>query len=323
MVLETVGKPCYHGVSRSGVVEGSMWRFVQLTDTHLGSVVDGLWNNRFLCTMMPEVIACLRRDLAEVKPDFLLVTGDIASQHTRDAIFAARDLLDSLGFPYYPVGGNHDLVTGQSRKWFLDAFQAHLPAADATYSFTHKDLHFCVLDPWWRWKDDSLCPFSEKAFMDPADVSMHGAGWALPPHEFEWLEADLKAHSSMSTIVASHYPPVPIPRRMMRPGIKDAGHLDNGDLLVDLLMRYPQVKATVSGHLHMHFIERDGRITHIVTGSMPEFPCEYRDFQVYEDRIEIRTRGLSDRSFAERSLIPGHDWTAGEPRDRTATISLL
>jgi len=300
-----------------------MWRFVHLTDTHLASMVDGEWNNRFLCTMMPDVVSCLRRDLAGINPDFLLVTGDIASQHTRDAVFAARDLLDSLGFPYFPTGGNHDFVVEDSRKWFIEAYAARLPEQDTVYSFTHKGLHFCVLDPWWKWRDGSLCPASEKSIMDALEVSVRGARWALPPCQFAWLEDDLEANRGMPTLIVLHCPLIPIPRRMRRPGFKDAGHLDNSNLVLGVLGRYPQVKAVISGHVHMHFIEPRGGITHIATGAMPEFPCEYRDIHVYEDRMEVYTRGLSESAFAKRSLIAGQEWTAGEPQDRTAVIRLV
>jgi Icc protein len=299
-----------------------MWRFAHLTDTHLASMVDGEWNNRFLCTMMPEMINCLRRDLERLSPDFLLVTGDIAGQHTRDAVFAARDLLDSLGVPYYPAGGNHDFVLRDSRRWFLEAYTARLPEEDTVYSFTHKGLHFCVLDPWWKWRDSSLCPFSDGSIANILDVSVRGARWALPPHQFGWLEDDLSENAGLPTVIAIHYPLVPVPRRMRRPGFKDAGHLDNGSMVLDLLARHPQVKAVFSGHMHMHFIERRGGIANVVTGSMPEFPCEYRDVHVYDDRIDVHTCGLSDKSFARRSLIDENDWTAGQPQDRTASISL-
>lgn len=299
-----------------------MWRFVQLSDLHLGSLVNGEWNNRFLCSMMPEVMSCLRRDLAELQPDFLLVTGDIANHQTRDALFAARDLLDSLGFPYYPLGGNHDFVLKESREWFLDIFGAHLPLSDTVYSFTHEKLHFCVLDPWWKWPDGALFPFSEKAVVDPVQMSSMKAQWAVPPHELAWLENEFETHRSLPTIVATHYPAVPIPVRMLRPGIEDAGHLDNGGLLIELLRRHPQVKAIISGHVHMHFIEQQDGLTHVVTGALPEYPSEYRDFQVYRDRIEVRACPLSDASFAARSLIDGKSWTAGEERDRTAAIRL-
>ena len=310
---------CYREAAAAGI----MWRFIHLSDPHLGSMRDGEWNNRFLCTMMPDVMGCLRRDLAELEPDFILVTGDITSRQTRDAMFAGRDLLDALGFPYYPMGGNHDFVSQESRGWFLEAFQARLPDGDSVYSFTHKDLHFCVLDPWWKWTDDSLCSFSEMDMAKKLDVSPAGARWAVPPHQFAWIEEDLEAHASTPTIVASHYPAVPIPARMRRPGMKDAGHLDNAKMLIDLLVRFPQVKALMAGHVHMNFIESKDGLVHVVTGAMPEYPIEYRDVQVYDDRLEITTCPLSDTSFAARSLIDGREWTAGDEQDRTATIPLV
>ena len=298
-----------------------MWRFIHLSDPHLGSQIDGKWNNRFTCTMMPDVIGCLRRDLAELDPDFILATGDIASQQTRDAMFAARDLMDSLGFPYYPMGGNHDFMVEDSRQWFLEAFDARLPVRDTVYSVTHKDLHFCVLDAWWKWSDGGLCPFRENDANQTMDHTLEDE-WAVPPHQFAWLEDDLRRHHGTPTVVAVHYPAVPIPARMRRPNMMDAGTLSNGALLIEFLQRYPQVKVIMSGHVHMHFIETQGRITQVVTASLPEYPVEYRDIHVYEDRLELYTRGLSDTSFARRSLIDGNEWTAGEESDRAATISL-
>jgi len=272
--------------------------------------------------MMPEVIACLRKDLARLQPDFILATGDICSTQTRDAMFAARDLMDSLHVPYYPMGGNHDFVVEQSRAWFLDAFQAHLPTRDTVYTFAYKNLRFCVLDPWWKWSDGTLCPVSEARVASRMDSTLEGARWAVPPHQFAWLEDELASHPDVPTMVATHYPAVSIPGRMCRDGMQDAGHLDNGGLLIEILMRHPQVKAVFSGHVHMHFVERTGQLAHVVTGALPEFPTEYRDVSVYEDRLEIKTCGLSNARFAQRSLLPGRVWTAGEASDRSTVIPL-
>lgn len=299
-----------------------MWRFVHLTDPHLGSTVDGQWNNGFLCTMMPDVISCLRRDLATIKPDFLLVTGDIASQQTRDAIYAARDLLDSLGIPYYPMGGNHDYAFPKTREWFVEAFSRRLPNMDTVYSFTHKQIHFCVLDPWWQWKDGTLSPVSEHSIPGMTGSFTKGAQWAIPPHELAWLEEDLEEHKNLPTLLAFHYPVIPIPQRLQRKTLKDAGHLSNGDLLLEILEQYPQVKAILSGHLHMNIIEPQGSIVQIVTSAMPEYPCEYRLITVAENEIEIHTCGLSNSAFAARSLMEGHEYTAGQPQDRQTKIGL-
>ncbi len=299
-----------------------MWRFVQVSDPHLGSTRDGKWNNGFLCSMMPDVMRCLKRDLARIKPEFILATGDLASQQTRDATFAARDLMDSLGFPYYPMGGNHDFVVQDSREWFIEAFHAQLPAKRTWYSFDHKNLHFVVLDAWWMWSDDTLHDVSEKTVAKMQHKHLKGARWALPPEQLAWLDEDLAAHRGLATIVSCHYPAIPIPARRRRPNMEDAGNLENGGDIIAIMKRHPQVKAYVSGHVHMHFVETVEGVTHIATGALPEYPTEFREYLVHDDRIEVRTMGLSDTSFAARSLIPGNEWTSGEECDRQVAIPL-
>jgi 3',5'-cyclic AMP phosphodiesterase CpdA len=299
-----------------------LWRFVQITDPHLGSEMDGEWNNGFLCTMMPDVMRCLRKDLAGLNPEFILATGDISSHQTRDAMFAARDLMDSLGFPYYPMGGNHDFVLEDSRKWFLEAFHAQLPVKNTYYSFDHNDMHFAVLDPWWKWHDDTLHLISEPKMVEKQKTDVRGARWEVPQDQLDWLDEDLKANADKVCIVSSHYPAVDIPDRLQQPGLRNSGALDNGEALSEVLRGHPQVKILFSGHMHMHIIEQDTTFTHIVTGALPEYPTEYRDIQVFEDRLEVSTVGLSDPSFAARSLIPGKEFTSGQRCDRSVTIPL-
>jgi len=298
------------------------WRFIHLSDPHLASTRDGVWNNRFLCSIMPDVFTCLRRDLAKLAPDFLLVTGDIASTQTREAMFQSRDMLDALGFPYYPMGGNHDFVCEDSRTWFLEAFSGHLPTLSTYYTFTHKNLRFFVLDAWWKWSDDTLRPVSPAAVAAELDNSLKDAAWALPQEQIEWLDALLTQHTQTPAILAIHYPLIPIPERMRRPNFKNGGYLSNGTAVLEMLKHHPQVKAVFSGHVHMHFIEKVNGITQVVTGALPEYPIEFRDVLVFSDRLEVRTVPLSDPTFARRSLIDGHEWTAGTPEDRSVVISL-
>lgn len=297
-----------------------MWRFAQISDPHLASQRDGIWNNRFLCTMMPGVMDCLSRDLAVLKPDFLLVTGDIASTQTREAMFEARDILEGIDIPYYPMGGNHDFVLEESRAWFLEAFAKRLPTPRTYYSFAHKNLRFCVLDAWWMWSDGTLCEVSEASVARELDTTLKGARWAIPPHQLAWLVEELDQHQDLTTVIAVHYPALPIPQRLHRPEFNNGGCLENGALLLECLSRYPRVKAVFSGHVHLNFVERHNGITQVVTGALPEFPTEYRDIRVYDDRMEVETVGLSDPEYARRSLIPGKNWTAGDPQDRHVVI---
>ena len=293
-----------------------MWRFLHLTDSHLGQEDSEQWNNRTLHPFMPDIMRCLRSDLKLVTPDFLLATGDLASHHGRDAIFAARDFLDFLDVPYFPLGGNTDFGSETSRRYFIEAFSGHLPVADTVYSFNHKNLHFCVIDPWWRWSDGTLAPCME-------DDSAHKWGeWAIPPYQLRWLDDDLGSHSEWPTVIAVHYPILPIPDRLQKFNQNLRGSLVNSELFMSLLRRHQQVKLLLTGHRHLHCILQSGYITQVTTGALIEYPIEYRDIHVYDDRIEIHTLGLSNDEFANRSLIEGNHWPAGEEQDRHAVIPI-
>jgi 3',5'-cyclic AMP phosphodiesterase CpdA len=299
-----------------------MWRFVHITDPHLASKRNGVWNNGFLCSMMPEVMQCLRRDLASLSPDFMLVTGDIVSHHTRQAAFTARDMLESLGFPYYPMGGNHDFYSMPSRAWFLEAYEHRLPASNSVYSFVHKNLRFCVLDPWWVWRDDALMPTAEPDIAKQQETSLRDTRWALPPEQFVWLESVLRAFPKLPTCLAFHYPALPAPQRLRHADYQNAGSLENGALLMDVVSKYPHVKALFCGHIHTNSIVTQNGVVQITTSALPEYPVEYREIKVFGDRMEISTHGLSDPSFAEKSRIAGHEYTAGEAQDRSIVIPL-
>lgn len=299
-----------------------MWRFVHLSDPHLASERDGEWNNRFLCSMMPQVMGCLAGDLASLQPEFVLATGDIASKTTREAMLEARDLMDTLRVPYYPMGGNHDFVVEESRDWFREAFAHRLPTRETYYSFDHHNLHFVALDWHWVWTDGSLHPESEAAIASSQEKTLAGARWAVHDEMLAWLDRDLGENRGRPAIIAVHFPAVHIPDRMRRPKMRDGGCLENGGELISLLHKHKHVKAIFSGHVHVNFIEKLNGITQVVTGALPEFPTEFRDVRVYPDHLEIHTRGLSNPAFAHRALIPGKDWTQGTAQDRYAVIPL-
>ncbi len=293
-----------------------MWRFVHLTDSHLGQEDSEEWNNHTLHPFMPDIMRCLRDDIQHVEPEFILATGDLASNHGRDAIFAARDFFDFLNVPYFPLGGNTDFGDDMSRRYFIEAFSGHLPLADTVYSFNNRNLHFCVLDPWWYWSDGTLAPCAEN------EEAHRSGSWAIPPAQLRWLDDDLHSHKSWPTVIAMHYPVIPVAGRLQRLNKQLSGELVNSELFMSLLRRHPQVRLLLSGHRHMHYIVPAGHMTQVTTAALIEYPIEFRDVHVYDDRIEIHTLGLSNEEYANRSLIEGNGWPAGEEADRHAVVSL-
>lgn len=291
-----------------------MWRFIQFSDPHLGSQVHSTRNGRVESALIPAMVACLRHDVAELQPDFLIVTGDIARPDSRDAVFAARDLMDSLDVPYYPMGGSSDFRYEHSREWFVEAFGAHLPDCKTHYSFTHKDLHVCVLDPWWCWENGTLMPFGEDDVSPPR--------WVIPPDQFEWLEDDLRQHSEEATIIAVHPPSILPDPEVTRNKVLPRGGLENARLLVEHLTAHEQVKLLLSGGVHAHYIAREAGLTQVVTGALTEYPVEFRDIHVHEDRLEVHTKGLSNATYASQSMVHEKEWAKGADEDRFAVIPL-
>jgi 3',5'-cyclic AMP phosphodiesterase CpdA len=291
-----------------------MWRFAHLTDFHAGNMPESMGNNRILHPRLPEIISTLRRDFKERPPDLMLVTGDLTAEPSRDALFAARDLLDSLRVPYLPVGGNSDFQHPLSRQWFLEAFGARLPVEDTCYACTFQGVRFCTLDPWCTWSDGTLAPFPEEGGRP---------SWVAPPNQLEWLEEELQRHHAMPVVVALHQPLMPIPLRLRRRGMVEKQCLANGELVMDLLRRRGNVKAVFSGHTHLHSIVQQHGIAHVATGALVEYPVEYREVEVEPGRrIMINTRCLGDARFAEASLIKGREWVQGEDCDRSLEILL-
>ena len=293
-----------------------MWRFLQISDLHFGEVACRQAINHSMHRQIPEIMQCLRKDAPQLEPDFLVATGDLTNQGGCDAVFAARDLLDFLDLPYYPVGGDADFREPESRTWFIDAYSGHLPLADTVYSFTHKNLHFCVLDPWRLWPDGSLAPIM------PGEETGEEV-WAIPPHQLHWLEDDLRSHQHIPTVVLLHYPVLPIPERVSQYDEGNRrGRIAKEHLLLDLLVNHEQVKLLLTGHTHYHCIRSHEGLTEISTGALVEYPIEYREFHVYDDRVEVYTQGLSNEGFARESLIEGREWPGGSADDREHVIAL-
>lgn len=299
-----------------------MWRFVHITDPHLASDRDGVWNNNFLCTMMPQVMDCLREDLQALNPDFLLISGDIVSNTTRESVMRARDMVESLGFPYYPLGGNHDCYSEESRQWFLEAYAHRLPENKAWYSFTHQGIRFCALDPWWMHQDGSLSPSAEKEAEEMQQFTLNNMRWALPEEQTLWLEKELAAAVESSVCIASHFPMLPVPDRLQQQGFKNAGNLENGKEIADKIATFRKVRLVLSGHVHANTIQQYEGVYHVTTSSLPEYPVEYRVIEILDDQWNITTQKLSDPSFAQRSLLPGQGFTAGLPEDRELSIKI-
>ena len=76
--------------------------------------------------------------------DLVLVCGDLGSNRQRSELELAKDVLDELKMPYYPVLGNHDARYSGEKEEAL--FAEVYSLKKNSYHFVKKGIHFLAID---------------------------------------------------------------------------------------------------------------------------------------------------------------------------------
>jgi len=228
---------------------GDGFRFVHVTDTHI--MAGGKWPLRnsggefdtdaSLCRVV-ETIRAL-----DPAPAFAVLGGDLASPdilHRERTLTAAeyepsygrlRDILAGLPCPIHPLMGNHD-----HRAAFNRVLRAQAADAPCYYAFDHDGVHFIALD--------SHQPGKASGALDAAQLA--------------WLDRDLSAHRGALTVIFVHHHPWPLGLAWI-----DTMPLENGEELMTLLARHPQVRWVIGGHVHLDQVIERGGLTFLTTPS--------------------------------------------------------
>jgi len=187
------------------------------------------------------------------KPDFVINGGDSimnAAVLTKGNIQNQWDTFNSIlkndnSLPIHHCLGNHDLFgwllpsadKTENKKWALDEYKMQ----SRYYSFAQNGWKFIVLD--------SI----------HARESVPGYFGKLDDEQMDWLKQELKNTTVETNIcIVSHIPILAI-CCLFDGGILNSDHRkvsDNNmhadaDALVELFYRYPNVRACLSGHIHL------------------------------------------------------------------------
>ena len=156
-----------------------------------------------------------------IRPDAVLVTGDIGDYGDADEYAIARARLDRLAMPYFIIPGNHD-----NRDEMRNAFHDH------AYLPKEGFLHYVIEDYPVR--------------LIGLDSMVAGAaGGDLGAARLAWLDARLDEADGRPTLLFIHHPPFLTGIRHM-----DADNCAGGDDFGRLVERYPDVGMLLCGHLH-------------------------------------------------------------------------
>jgi 3',5'-cyclic AMP phosphodiesterase CpdA len=155
------------------------------------------------------------------KPDFVVISGDLADTPTAEEYQYLERLLAPLELPFAGIPGNHD-----SRELMRAAFPS------AAYAFPSG-------------------PLDQRVEIAGIDLLLLDSSVPGKPHgvlaasSLQWLEATLATSPDRPALVFLHHPP-------FRTGI---WHMDRQNLLnaaefAAIVSRYPRVQRIAAGHVH-------------------------------------------------------------------------
>jgi 3',5'-cyclic-AMP phosphodiesterase len=187
----------------------------QLSDLHLGANWEGVDPQ----PRLEQVIEAVRSLPNPV--DAVVVSGDLTAAGSEADSVMARRLLDRLEAPVHVLPGNHDLRASLRRAFELPG-EGEEPI---DYSIDVGELRLIVLD--------SIVPGEDRGAVDA--------------EQLRWLDEELSKEPGRPAILAMHHPP-------LSTGIPEWDGINlvrsERDALAEVVVRHPQLRAIVGGHLH-------------------------------------------------------------------------
>ena len=159
------------------------------------------------------------RAVARLRPDAVIVTGDLTDCGLADEYALVATMLRRLGCPVHLIPGNHD------RR---EAMLAHLPGVPSSEGF----IQYAV--------------DAGPVRLVMLDTVVPGAGHgSLDGGRLEWLDRTLAAAPDQPTMIAMHHPPFVCGIVHM-----DEINLHDAAAFAAVVARHSQVRRIVCGHHH-------------------------------------------------------------------------
>ncbi|MEO1652027.1 MAG: metallophosphoesterase [Bacteroidota bacterium] len=192
------------------------FRFLQISDLHLHPDENYTYNERLPLLSFKAVLADIQA--LNPKPDFLLFSGDIASDKQEEVYLSVDQMIQATGFPYYWIGGNHDDPELMAR--LADRLDVH-----SVPHFIHQQWHFILLDSVAKDRKGSYGEFSKK--------------------DLKNLARALEGYPDLPSLLVMHHHFLPTGFPWM-----DNSTLKDAETFLKLVNKFPQVKAILHGHIH-------------------------------------------------------------------------
>jgi predicted phosphodiesterase len=276
-------------------------RFAVFSDLHVGATTAKSWHNRFLTDQPEETVTATVAAVNAERPDFVVITGDLADLGTDGELERARAALDGLAVPWIVCPGNHDSTESGDRSAFERVFGERAP--------------------------EGIVPADLLPLPDGVRAVSFAARWHEEGGQWRVYLSDDAVQSAVNMLdgqrprlllIFCHFPFVrqsDFVREQAGGTGRNAGTLWDGEAALDTLAALADFTIAFTGHQHFHHIARGDNWLHVTTAALVEYPAEYRLVTIGPDGPRITTAcgvpGLIDANPPEVT------WVRGRADDRS------
>lgn len=237
-------------------------------------------------------------DMIKLKPDAVVVTGDLTLNGEEASHEELRDLLGKLkdiGIEVYVMTGNHDVN--------MTAYRYTNDGVEEVPSFGSQRFE----DHWWdfgygealsqdRWSNSYIAELNEKTWLLSVD-SNTGSKGTIRKSTLDWIDENLaKANQEGIRVISATHQNLFVHNENFVWGYQ----LNNAAALIELYEKYG-VEVNLSGHLHVQTIVESNGIADIAVSALVDTPLQYGILTVSGDKLSYRTRELSNAALRSKA----------------------
>ena len=237
-------------------------------------------------------------DMIKLKPDAVVVTGDLTLNGEEASHEELRDLLGKLkdiGIEVYVMTGNHDVN--------MTAYRYTNDGVEEVPSFGSQRFE----DHWWdfgygealsqdRWSNSYIAELNEKMWLLSVD-SNTGSKGTIRKSTLDWIDENLaKANQEGIRVISATHQNLFVHNENFVWGYQ----LNNAAALIELYEKYG-VEVNLSGHLHVQTIVESNGIADIAVSALVDTPLQYGILTVSGDKLSYRTREISNEALKSKA----------------------
>lgn len=257
-------------------------------------------------------------DMIKLKPDAVVVTGDLTLNGEEASHEELRDLLGKLkdiGIEVYVMTGNHDVN--------MTAYRYTNDGVEEVPSFGSQRFE----DHWWdfgygealsqdRWSNSYIAELNEKTWLLSVD-SNTGSKGTIRKSTLDWIDENLaKAkQEGIRVISATHQNPF-----VHNENFVWGYQLNNAAALIELYEKYG-VEINLSGHLHVQTIVESNGIADIAVSALVDTPLQYGILTVSGDKLSYRTREISNEALKSKAKEVFDECTRNKVKNELLNVS--